>query len=278
MERLLSSLIAFAAFSIRQRSLSTNTRRHSAAGIPDTQTTKSISPTNLSSAKQLTINLFSLPPKDDKFKLPGETLVRECWRWKDSSLGDGRDYFVPRPRALKAFQSLLLGMEISVLGVSCSPVEVILSIPSSKSIVTLPLLSSNVDSFPNKDSDTCSFTFKVVECVALSNCARFETILVLEEQQKPDDDNRVHNVTQFSDIAGRYAVGYRLQQQVSSQRSKSYSLLQRTGLGSWLDLPGAVDIDCNLDNRLSFTHLSETIQLAQRLSSIEGAYKISSHL
>ena len=227
-----------------------------------------------------TLNLFSLPPKDDKYKLPGETLVRECWKWKDSILGDGRDYFVPKPKALKAFQSLFLGMVIDVVCIDknneCSPVEVILSMPSSDSTVRLPL-SSRVDPLFDQCA-TCSCTFEVVECVALSNCARFETIFVLEEQQQQTNIDLTQNITLCADIAGRYLTAYRLQQQISSQRTKSSSLLERAGLTTWLDLPGAVNTESNLDNNLSDKQCSEIISLAQRLSSMDGALNLSSHL
>ena len=228
-----------------------------------------------------TLNLFSLPPKDDNYKLPGEALVRECWRWKDSKLGDGRDFFVPKPKALKAFQSLFLEMVIDVVYIDkygkYSPVQVILSMPSSDSTVRLPI-SSTVNALFDH-SETCSCTFKVVECVALSNCARFETIFVLEEQQQQTNNiDQVKNITQLTDIAGRYLTAYRLHQQVSSQRSKSSSLLERAGLTSWLDLPEAVDTQSNLDSNLSDKQCSDITNLAQRLSSMDGALQISSHL
>lgn len=231
---------------------------------------------------QYTLNLFSLPPKDDKYKLPGEALVRECWRWKDSTLGDGRDYFVPKPKALKAFQSLFLGMVIDVVYTDkndkYTPVEVKFSMPSSDSSVSLQLPSRTADSCFDK-SETCSCTFEVVECVALSNCARFETIFVLEEQQQQTNlDQRQKNITQFTDIAGRYLTAYRLHQQVYSQRTKSSSLLERAGLTSWLDLPAAIDTQSNLDSNLSDKQCSEIISLSQRLSSMDGALNLSSHL
>lgn len=73
-----------------------------------------ISKAPIGQQKQHSIHLISLPPKDDSFLQPSEKLVRDCWRWKDTVLGDGRDYFVPRPRALKAFQGLFVGMEIEI--------------------------------------------------------------------------------------------------------------------------------------------------------------------
>eukprot|EP00986_Skeletonema_menzelii_P009385 scaffold4266_cov139-Skeletonema_menzelii.AAC.9 len=238
-------------------------------------------PTNTTVDRALhTLNLFSLPPKDDNYKLPGEALVRECWRWKDSKLGDGRDYFVPKPKALKAYQSLFLGMVIDVVYIDnnddYSPVEVILSMPSSDSTVRLPIYSKFNTLFDH--SETCSCTFEVVECVALSNCARFETIFILEEQQQQTNIYQRQNITQFTDIAGRYLTAYRLHQQVSSQRTKTSSLLERAGLTSWLDLPEAVDTQSNLDSNLSDKQCSEIINLAQRLLSMDGALKISSHL
>ena len=230
-----------------------------------------------------TLNLFSLPPQDDKYRLPGEALVRECWRWKDTNLGDGRDYFVPKPKALKAYQGLFLGILIDVVCVDTNngiyPSELILSLPSLDSTVRLPL--SREDHMPaivdQAGKTTSSFAFQVVECVALSNCARFETIFVLEEKGKETMHGR-HNITQITDIAGRYLTAFRLQQQVSLQRSKKSSLLERSGLTSWLDLPGAIDTQSNLDNNLSHKDCSEIASLAQRLSSIDGALNLSSHL
>ena len=34
-------------------------------------------------------------------------LIRRLWEWKDNVLGDGRDYFVPRPNTLSALNQLL---------------------------------------------------------------------------------------------------------------------------------------------------------------------------
>jgi hypothetical protein len=64
--------------------------------------------------------------------------VRELWKWKDSVLGDGRDFFVPKPRTLVALQNYILD--------HC------------------PSLSGQEES----------------ECVILSNCARFEIIVVCQ--------------------------------------------------------------------------------------------------
>jgi len=266
--------------------------------------------------ERTSLHLISLPPKDDTFALPGESLVRECWRWKDSALGDGRDYFIPRPRALKAFHSLFVGMEITVLfgrngnsnhgSLDESDLEVVLKLPSSEEgqspvEVRLPLphlLSSasilNVDDMPQSSKEySFSETFVVEECAALSNCARLDVILVLksiqqwqETEKKCDEDSSpaLPTTKELADIATRHAVAYHLQQQISSKKrsDKSPSLLKRTGLASWLDLPGAIDKDATLPTNqqgsLTEEQCMEMYQLGQRLTSIEGAHPISTHL
>jgi len=52
-----------------------------------------------------TFHLLSLPPLSES----SSKIIRDVWKWKDIALGDGRDYFVPRPRALKALSDLLVG-------------------------------------------------------------------------------------------------------------------------------------------------------------------------
>ena len=67
----------------------------------------------------------------------------DMWRWKDAVLGDGRDFFVPRPKSL---QKLALFLQ---------------------------------------DSENPN----ILECVVLSNCARFEILLVVENEEATTDDN-----------------------------------------------------------------------------------------
>ncbi|KAL7524254.1 hypothetical protein ACHAXR_001034, partial [Thalassiosira sp. AJA248-18] len=269
-----------------------------------TTTTKS-TPTKTTTTLQTTVtqqhalHLVSLPPKNDTFSLPGESLVRECWRWKDSALGDGRDYFVPRPRALKAFHSLFVGMEISVMfggnelnksdeNDSFSPLEVVLKLPSNNeggksSEVRLPLNGgADMDIYDDIQQSSKGFsfseTFVIEECAALSNCARLDVILVLKGGVHRRDTHEV-----AEKIAARYAVAYHLQQQIVSQRSKNTSLLQRTGLTSWLDLPGAINLEkdqraSSSSNTVEKKQCKEMYSLAERLTSLEGAHSISTHL
>mmetsp|Transcript_3463 Transcript_3463/g.7224 ORF Transcript_3463/g.7224 Transcript_3463/m.7224 type:complete len:563 (-) Transcript_3463:124-1812(-) len=245
------------------------------------------------------LHLLSLPPMDDSFSLPGESLVRECWRWKDSALGDGRDYFVPRPRTLKAFHSLFVGMEITVLFDNDRSNDYVVDHPDRPSEVMLKFSSSkggqpaaevrlmndaSVAYGDTQQSSKESFSEKFVieECAALSNCARLDVILVLATTQRMAEkinDAFMPNATEIAVIAARYAVAYHLQQQISSQRSKNSSLLEQTGLASWLDLPGAINFEKEATPNIpEKDQCAEIYQLAQRLASMEGARSISTHL
>jgi hypothetical protein len=92
--------------------------------------------------------LFSLPawnmPGTPGSTIPGThytLLVKRLWEWKDDVLGDGRDFFVPRPNTLKMLNELL---RQQITGAT--------------------------------------------ECLVLSNCARFDVIVVAL-----DGDDRTTN-------------------------------------------------------------------------------------
>ena len=253
----------------------------------------SIPNNNKSKSTKHTLHLISLPSKNDTFTLPGESLIRECWKWKDAALGDGRDYFVPRPRALKAFQSLFVGMQITVISSDrgesdASILEIVLQLPSmsiqseDNVEVRIPLdcmssgfIERELQQSTTSRENTCSQTFLIDECVTLSNCARLDILLVFKTLN--DDDNDYMNQDIVS-TAAHYAVAYNLQQQIDTQRSKSMSLLERTGLSSWLDLTDGVKTDQVLPNSITNDQLKEIYQLTQRLTSMEGASAISNHL
>jgi hypothetical protein len=83
------------------------------------------------------------------------TDVRALWKWKDSTLGDGRDFFVPKPKTLKKLQDYLLkyctGLkECSILS-NCARLDVLCTISttttqeqSSPSPTTTSTNSNNV--------------------------------------------------------------------------------------------------------------------------------------
>lgn len=75
--------------------------------------------------------------------------VRDTWRWKDEVLGDGRDFFVPRPKTLNALQEFIVQKAAQTTG-------------------------NEIDDW-------------ILECVVLSNCARFEIILLTRERTSPLD-------------------------------------------------------------------------------------------
>lgn len=107
----------------------------------DTTASGSGSPTTQHHA----LYLFSLPASnllETSTLTHTSLLVRRIWEWKDDILGDGRDFFVPRPKTLMALNSLLKRK------------------------------------LPN-----------VEECVVLSNCARFDILLVVAV------DNNTNNIS-----------------------------------------------------------------------------------
>lgn len=71
--------------------------------------------------------------------------VRSLWKWKDSTLGDGRDFFVPKPKTLKRLQDYLLKyctglQECSILS-NCARLDVLCTITTPKSPLSLPTTS-----------------------------------------------------------------------------------------------------------------------------------------
>lgn len=99
-----------------------------------------------------TIHLVSFPPLlDDSPKL-----IKDIWKWKDIVLGDGRDYFVPRPRALKALSDVIVGSshegwvveECAILS-NCARMDILLSVNScnrvsSQSTETSPVVIGKI--------------------------------------------------------------------------------------------------------------------------------------
>ncbi|KAL3802059.1 hypothetical protein HJC23_010815 [Cyclotella cryptica] len=268
-----------------------------------------ISSTNRSSSRH-SLHLVSLPPKDDTFSLPAESLVRECWKWKDAVLGDGRDYFVPRPKSLRAFHSLFVGMEVcvEVERKEGKEVDERMGYVWNRMTMEFPSLSGGEGSrsrfeieFPIEQipavkqstvSEYATQKYLIEECVALSNCARFEVILVLKETTQQQCSDSVvlptNAVSMLAETAARFSVAYHLWKQTQNYRSSNASFLRRTGLASWLDLPDSVDT-----NTVSYTTITgnatpessllmdptqDITNLSKRLVCIEGTLPISKHL
>jgi hypothetical protein len=84
------------------------------------------------------IYLFSLnwvQESDPEFFLKKD--IRHIWEWKDTTLGDGRDFFVPKPKTLMALQQYILEnipnlIECSIIS-NCARLEVLCSYSCSLS-------------------------------------------------------------------------------------------------------------------------------------------------
>jgi len=188
------------------------------------------------------IVLVSLPPKNDD-ALP---TVRRAWTWKDTALGDGRDYFVPRPRALKALNKLLVGTTIRLGG------------------------GHRDETDEERDVDRCDWKYTVEECGVLSNCARLDFVLVLAGSSINSDD-AVHIA------AARRAVAEALASQLVSFGTIHQRNAAMDGLASFLDIAGVVDeyppsIEKNAEVDTCASELDGV------LMTLEGGGKVCRHL
>ena len=104
------------------------------------------------------MHLISLPPLEDSSSLSSSQIkiVKEIWKWKDIVLGDGRDYFIPRPRALRALSQILIRRSF----------EQVLS------------LGEDIDGSGNDNGkNNVKLDATIEECAILSNCARMDVLL-----------------------------------------------------------------------------------------------------
>jgi len=58
------------------------------------------------------IYLMSLEWTDETLGRFSQT-VRSVWRWKDAVMGDGRDYFIPKPKTVSAYSYILVATNVS---------------------------------------------------------------------------------------------------------------------------------------------------------------------
>jgi hypothetical protein len=83
------------------------------------------------------VSLYSLQwTPDERISIP----VRKVWKWKDNVLGDGRDFFVPKPKTIRKLQTILLNQvpglqECSVLS-NCARLEVLCAWNDEDSSIT----------------------------------------------------------------------------------------------------------------------------------------------
>lgn len=125
---------------------SMQSHQHLTASSAVDETTETKDTTSLSSsssspvAASSNLHLLSLQWSSDKDPSNFSKPTRDLWKWKDAVLGDGRDFFVPRPRTLRALQQYLL--------------------------------------LQQQERKLDGGGVMLEECVILSNCARFEILLV----------------------------------------------------------------------------------------------------
>jgi hypothetical protein len=127
--------------------------------------------------------------------------VQDVWRWKDAVLGDGRDFFVPKPKTIGALQAHLL---------------------------------------EQRDID---------ECVVLSNCARFELLLV----------------TSTSDPTS--GISSKLLSQVDSHLSQPFLLHVP------FDFPGQID-----PRAKKVKDATRVMELSSRWTRFTGTKAVAEHL
>eukprot|EP00978_Attheya_sp_CCMP212_P043055 scaffold274318_cov55-Attheya_sp.AAC.1 len=94
------------------------------------------------------------------------SLLRRVWEWKDWALGDGRDYFIPRPKALRTLNSILVGQLLSTTTTTTNH--------NSNNTVHHEQEIANPAT-----TTTTTITTTIDECGVLSNCARMDIVLVL---------------------------------------------------------------------------------------------------
>ena len=190
-----------------------------------------------------TIVLVSLPPKT----ADAPAIVRRAWTWKDTALGDGRDYFVPRPRALKTLNKLLVG-------------------------TTIRLGCGHRDERKDEErgEDGCDRKYTVEECGVLSNCARLDFVLVVVQAcPSMNSEDAV--------AAGRRAVAEALASQMISFGAIHQRNAAMDGLASFLDLAGVV-YECPPSIEESAEVSAFASELDVLLVTLEGVGSISRYL
>ena len=135
------------------------------------------------------IRLVSLPPLFEE----SPRIVRDVWKWKDVVLGDGRDYFVPRPRALKAFSDLL----VARTSAGCTVTECAVLSNCARMDV---LLSLEVDSMLTHDDVEENQALNIDDMVksVVANCINEQVVAFQSERKAP----LMESISSFLDLPG----------------------------------------------------------------------------
>lgn len=201
------------------------------------------------------------------------------------------DYFVPKPKSLKAFQSLFVGMEIGIHGTMIQNNDpegmttfryntVTMKQPQSSTVILFVEQPSTSE--PLSDGVSVSNSYVIEECVTLSNCARFEMLFVLKSNNTANSALLSDMETKMAESAAKLCMAYQLFRQTEHDRSNTF--LRSSGLSSWMDLPNVVLFETNTANAssspktLTLRQSKAIAHLEQRLMCITGYRPVSHHL
>ena len=168
-------------------------------------------------------------PDDTTFSEP----VRQVWKWKDAVLGDGRDFFVPKPKTLSKLNQMIV---------------------------------ESIDG--------------VTECCVLSNCARFELLLVVEGNISKGDEMEWKNKSTGRNSLDRISTSLSsfFCEQVKAYDSMPFGPLQAAMSG--LDRPGLLK-DITQQQQQQHQHNSihdNAKELSRYWKRMEGLESVCRHL
>ena len=156
--------------------------------------------------------------------------------------------------------------------------------PQSSDVTSLVVEQQLLSS---KQFQSCSVSneYIIEECVTLSNCARFEMLVVLKSKNEqytshttPAASSNIES--KMAETASKLCMAYQLFRQTENYQSDTF--FQRSGLASWIDLPNVIlktnGNDVSPPNTISMDQSKSITQLEQRLTCINGHRPISNHL
>jgi hypothetical protein len=206
--------------------------------------------------------------------------VYDTWKWKDEVLGDGRDYFLPKSKTLRALQQYIILQQQQLYS----------SITSS---------DTNLTSIRNNHTVVDEAPYSISECVILSNCARFEILLVVDASANPlqaEDSNT--NKSYVNEPQHQLMFHQQLQERVVSdvsillyaqvlsyQRNSNNNFLAATT--SFLDRPNVIDTNAMVQLRETMGDNSNSSireftqhvqQIQQHWNVLNNVHAIISHL
>ena len=172
-------------------------------------------PTQQQSIKYMFLLSLQWSEIDNKNNESFSKMVYDIWKWKDMVLGDGRDYFLPKSNTLRALQKYIIQ-------------QTNIEIPKS-----------------NVGQNTVAYSLS--ECVILSNCARFEVMIVVDTVNVIDDDNLEEMRHQFRQqlqdrvVSDLSLLLYAQVQSYNQNNRNSNNIFASTT--SFMDRPDVIDMN-----------------------------------